>query len=140
VARAYRTEGFIVGDSGRVIAPPRPLRPSERPPGLSRLPAPTRKSTTAAPAPLAYTVTSLADVPALARKLYSDDSGAHRLNRPGRLLAGFRAARAKDPLAPAPGGTLTKAEWAVLAAVAEPDGEREALVKAVALQKLKIEG
>jgi hypothetical protein len=144
VARAYRTEGFIVGDSGRVIAPPRPLRPSERPPGLSRQPAPKRASTTAAPAPLPPRVATYSEVPTRYRTVYSGPGdGGYELDAAGKVLAKYRSSVALDPTRPyvwraGKKPELSKRQWATLIGIATPGAEREFLLKAGALKHITI--
>src|SRR5262245_39859837 len=108
-----------------------PLRPTTRPPGLSRLPTPTRP-TMAAPPVIPIRVEAFTDVPVRLRPVYErDDRSGYRLDAAGALLNKYRAAVATDPTQPAIWRAgrkpeLSRKQWATLLAVASPGEEREA--------------
>ena len=149
--RAYKAAGWDISASGKAIAPLSRQSPSA--PGFSRLPEPTGfsrlpepRSTVDAkrtkPAPtVPYRVGSISEIPEKLIPLYTSDGAGFVRGPHGAVLASYRDAKAKDPLA-APitrRATLTKNQWATLLAVAEPGPEREHFLRDAALKRLTIE-
>ncbi len=119
---------------------PPQLRPSQRPPGLSRLPEPRRTNTMPSSPAIRAQVETYDEIPIRLRPAYGlSPLGGYELNQVGAALSAYRCALAKDPHREplAPRRKLTKQEWSLLLSLAEPD-ERAHFVRAIVSKRITL--
>jgi hypothetical protein len=135
---AYRRAGFVLTKRGKVL----PALPTSTPrtPRFSKLLEPMRTASMTSLPTIRPQVENYSEIPTRLRPAYDlSVLGGYELNQLGAALSAYRCALAKDPYTEplAPRRKLTRAEWATLLSIAEPN-ERAYFMRSLVSKRITL--